>query len=120
MQTSYDQFLESFFNNEIYFLSSASLQREAWTFARGEEKFGTCLLLSFEAWSVIVEHRKQFKLSEYQFNKIHKLFNMIEEFQALHDYPKKPSEYQELLANPEWKNIQRYAQEIYHGCLAWH
>jgi hypothetical protein len=110
--TKDDEYLKSFFTNEIYFLSSPELQREAWKDARGE-KFGVCLLVSFESWSNIVKHRKNFKISDYQFEQIKKLFDMLESFQADIDYPINPSQYRDLLENPHWKKIQRYALELY-------
>jgi hypothetical protein len=111
--SNYNEFLKSFFDIEIYFLSSATLQSKAWGNAKGDEQFGSCLLRSFESWATIMEHKENFKLSIFQFNQIQKLFDMLETFQMTNEFPTTPNEYLALLRHPEWKKIQEYAQNIY-------
>lgn len=111
--TNFDRYLKTFLNIELYFLASPALQQEEWASADSDDAFGTCLLLSFESWSVIVDHRKQFKLTDLQFESMKKLFSMLREFQIAYDYPTKPSEYRSLLNHPEWQKIQKYAKELY-------
>lgn len=107
------KFLKSFLNIELYFLSKRELQQKEWQNAYTDDKFGTTLMLYFEAWYTIVENRKHLTLSERQYLKIEKLYDMVYHFQANNLYPTKPSEYLALLDNPKWKEIQRYAQEVY-------
>lgn len=110
---NYDEFLKSFFNYEIYFLSNSSLQMQTWGRAQGESHFGGHLLCTFESWATIVEYKSRFKLSTFQFENIQKLIDMLESFQKTIDYPTKPSEYLALLNNSEWKEIQHYAGHLY-------
>ena len=110
---NYEEFLQSFFNNEIYFLSSESLQRKAWGNATGEESFSTFLIRFFESWFTILEYKKSFNLSLSRFNEIQKLFYMLENFQKTIEYPAKPNEYLALLNHPDWKNIQKHANNLY-------
>jgi len=108
----FDMFLENFFNVEIYFFSSKTVQHEKWGHAYGE-KFGTRLHLYFEAWEVISKHREKFRLTSSQLDQLQKLYDMVYAFQLAHDYPTQPRAYQVLLSNPEWHKIQRYAGQLY-------
>jgi hypothetical protein len=114
---NFNEFLKSFFNIEIYFLGHKSVQSEAWNDAQGEVPFATCILGSFESWSTIVENRKNFKLSESQFNQIQKLFDMLEIFLKTNNYPTRPREYHDLQSHNEWKKIQEYALSLYKNIL---
>ncbi len=114
LRTNFDEYLRTFFDGEIYFLASPDLQRETWQNAQGEQ-FAIRLLISFESWTVIKNNRNKFKLSVHQFAQTEKLFEMLETFQAAHDYPINPRQYASLLTNPEWKKIQKYAMEIYNS-----
>lgn len=106
------EFLKNFFNTEIYFLGNKTMQEKNWSNAQGE-KFGECLMLTYQAWDVIKEHRKNYDLTDSQFKKTQTLFDMIEEFQLKINYPTKPTEYLSLLGNPEWVKIRKYAAEVY-------
>ncbi|MBA2367989.1 MAG: hypothetical protein H0V82_03075 [Candidatus Protochlamydia sp.] len=108
-----DEFLKSFFDQDIYFLGSRSLQQSAWQYAQGDLQFGSCLLRSFEDWSTILEHREEFNLSDKQIKQIQQLFDMLDYFQETNDFPNTPSQYHALLQNSEWIKIQNYAHHLY-------
>jgi hypothetical protein len=111
MKTNFDQYLKTFFEIELDFIADADAQHKSWG-KGGGEKFGECLMITCQSWSVIQENRNKFRLSNSQYNQIQKLFDMIEAFQDTIDYPSTPSEYAVLLNHPEWKKIQRYTQDI--------
>ncbi|MBA2367697.1 MAG: hypothetical protein H0V82_01575 [Candidatus Protochlamydia sp.] len=107
-----NEYLRTFFEIEIDFIADADTQQKSWGNAHGE-KFGVFMMILYNSWSVIKENQKKYNLSDLQFNKIQKLFNMLDSFEAnLENYPTTPSGYWNLLINPEWKKIQRYALEI--------
>lgn len=106
-----EEYLRTFFTNEISFLADPDQQANAWVLAHGDQ-FAIKLLVTLESWSAIKDNRAKFKLSDAQFNSIQKLFTMIETFQEAQDYPTSPNQYATLLSNPDWKNIQRYAKEL--------
>lgn len=108
----FSEFLRTFFDDEIYFLASKSLQHQIWGGAKGDQ-FGMRLSLSLEAWNTILEHRKKFNLTSYQIDQIQKLFDMLEDFQVSYPFPSEPREYQALLTNPAWVKIQQYADQLY-------
>jgi hypothetical protein len=110
----FDEFLKRFFNTEIYFLSNPSLQYKTWVNAIGEEHFGGFLLRFFESWETIVENQQNFNIPMSLFNNIQKLCNMLDSFQKTINYPTTPSEYLALINNPKWKEVQDYAQHLYH------
>ena len=114
-RTNFDEYLKTFFEVELSFIADPTLQRKSWENAQGE-KFGECLMITYQSWSVIQENRNKFKLTDLQYMQTQKLFDMIETFQATINYPTTPSEYSALLNNSEWKNIQRYALETY-NCI---
>lgn len=113
--SNYDEFLKSFFDQDIYFLGSRSLQQKAWQYAVGDAQFGSCLLRSFEDWDTILEHRENFKLSVMQIKQIQQLFDMLDIFQDTNDFPNTPSEYLAILRNPDWVKIQNYALNLYNS-----
>ena len=78
--TNFDEYLKTFFENELYFLSSPDLQQKAWNGVRGEQ-FAISLLVFFESWSVIEKNRDKFKISNSLFMEIKQLFEMIKAFQ---------------------------------------
>lgn len=111
MRTNFDEYLKTFFEIELDFISDAHAQRQSWRNAQGE-KFWGFLMITCRSWSVIQENRNKFKLSDSQYNEIQKLFDMIEAFQHTILFPSTPSEYAVFLNHPEWIVIQRYAQVI--------
>lgn len=111
--SNYNQFLKSFIENEIYFLSDQKLQENRWQHASGEEPFGTFFLMFLETWHTILEHRSKFPLTFLQFSKIEKLVNMLKSFRENVNYPKTTGDYHLLLSKLEWRQIQQQAKQIY-------
>lgn len=108
-KTQADMFLKTFFEYEMHFLTD----RAAWEKASGRH-FVECIMLFSEAWSTIVESRREYKLTDRQFQMIDKLYDMIKAFEiAIPDFPERNSEYRALWQNPDWKKLQEYAKEVH-------
>lgn len=112
--TEQDVFLRSFFDIELFWLSDRTYQVEAWSTAN-EDLFVECLMLYSEAWSVIAEDRKNYKLSHHQLTMLDNLYEMIKAFEREQDIPENAAGHRALLENPAWKKIQQYAKNIRDG-----
>jgi hypothetical protein len=111
-QEQADEFLRSFFNNELLFIASKSFQRQAWANASGDQ-FTVVMVLYAEAWFTLVKNRRECKLIGPEFQMLTNLHEMLEGFQIDHKFPTKPHEYQALMNHPDWTRIQQYAKDIY-------
>lgn len=108
----WDHFLHNFFDFQINFLGNSAAQQESWGQAKGE-KFGWFLILFYQDWEIISNNFLRFKLTEFEFRQLEKLFKMIDEFSSSYPHPTKPEEYQLLFINPDWKRIQETAKNLY-------
>lgn len=111
----FDEFLKSFFNTEIYFLSNRSMQLQAWEGVNGDGYFAGFLVRFFERWATIVEYKEKFNFKNFQYNDIQKLVDRLENFQKKINYPTNSSEYLALIDNSEWQKIRMYADALYNS-----
>lgn len=113
VRTKNEIFLKTFFELELYWLSSRTYQMSEWLNTPGDW-CSECLMLYSEAWSAISESRKEFSLSTSEFDMFDKLYEMVKSFERyIPEFPVRLSQYHSLLNDPEWRKLQKYAKEIH-------
>lgn len=110
IQNENDYYLKTFFEIELSWVADRAYQLRTWTGPDAEDKFVTAVYLLFvETWVTINDNRKEFKLSDYQFDMINKIYEMVRAFVFIDKSP----DFSSVVYNPEWIKIQSYAKEVY-------
>lgn len=111
-KTDNEMFLKTFCELELKWLSDRNYQLKAWS-SSSKDLWAECIMLYSEAWSVISKNPTEFKLYDNERKLLDNLYEMIKAFMKYYpDSPESPTAYQKLLADPEWKKVQQFAQQV--------